>query len=111
MNIMAKPIGPACNIDCDYCYYLSKQGLLEYDKGYKPKMEFDQLEHYIKSYIEQQNFPQIVFHWQGGEPTLLGVKYFREVIRLQKNIVPMALQLRITCKLTERLSMTSGLVF
>jgi uncharacterized protein len=51
-------------------------------------MEFDQLEHYIKSYIEQQNFPQIVFHWQGGEPTLLGVKYFREVIRLQKKYRP-----------------------
>lgn len=84
MNVMAKPIGPACNIDCDYCYYLSKEGLLDYDKKCKPKMEGEMLEQYIKSYIEQQNTDQIVFHWQGGEPTLLGVAYFKEVIRLQK---------------------------
>ena len=88
MNIMAKPIGPACNIDCDYCYYLSKKGLLNYDKRSKPKMEPEILEHYIKSYIEQQNHHEIIFHWQGGEPTILGVSYFREVIRLQKKYCP-----------------------
>ncbi|WP_392339408.1 hypothetical protein [Moritella marina] len=38
MNVMTKPIGPACNIDCTYCYYLSKQQLLNYDKGCKPTM-------------------------------------------------------------------------
>ncbi|GAL33465.1 putative arylsulfatase regulatory protein [Vibrio maritimus] len=88
MNVMAKPVGPACNIDCDYCYYLSKEGLLDYDKKCKPKMEGDLLEKFIKSYIEQQNSNEIVFHWQGGEPTLLGVAYFREVIRLQKKYTP-----------------------
>lgn len=93
MNVMAKPIGPACNIDCDYCYYLSKQGLLDYEKGCQPKMEPDVLEHYIKSYIEQQNHHEIVFHWQGGEPTLLGVAYFREVIRLQKKYCPEGVQI------------------
>ncbi|WP_246852499.1 anaerobic sulfatase maturase [Vibrio crassostreae] len=88
MNIMTKPVGSKCNIDCDYCYYLSKADLLDYKKGCSPQMEGAGLEHYIKSYIEQQNFPEIVFHWQGGEPTLLGVSYFREVVKLQKKYCP-----------------------
>ncbi|QFI38326.1 anaerobic sulfatase maturase [Moritella marina ATCC 15381] len=88
MNVMTKPIGPACNIDCTYCYYLSKQQLLNYDKGCKPTMNPEMLDRYIRTYIEQQNFPEIVFHWQGGEPTLLGVKFFREVVKLQKKYCP-----------------------
>jgi uncharacterized protein len=87
-EIMTKPIGPKCNIDCDYCYYLSKEDLLDYKNDCSPQIELDDLEHYIKSYIEQQNFPEIVFHWQGGEPTLLGVNYFREVVKLQKKYCP-----------------------
>ena len=88
MNIMTKPVGSACNIDCTYCYYLSKEELLGHDTGCGSRMEGDALEHYIRSYIEQQNHPQIVFHWQGGEPTLLGVNYFRDVVRLQKKYCP-----------------------
>lgn len=52
------------------------------------------LEHYIRSYIEQQNYPEIVFHWQGGEPTLLGVNYFRDVVRLQKQYCPEGVTIR-----------------
>ncbi|MGF1776996.1 anaerobic sulfatase maturase [Vibrio nomapromontoriensis] len=88
MNIMTKPIGSACNIDCTYCYYLSKEELLGHEKGCSSQMSPDMLEHYIKSYIEQQNYPEIVFHWQGGEPTLLGVNFFRDVVRLQKKYRP-----------------------
>jgi uncharacterized protein len=88
MSIMTKPIGSACNIDCSYCYYLSKEELLGHEKGCSSQMSPDMLEHYIKSYIEQQNYPEIVFHWQGGEPTLLGVNFFRDVVRLQKQYRP-----------------------
>lgn len=88
MNIMTKPIGSACNIDCSYCYYLSKEELLGHEKGCSSQMSPEMLEHYIKSYIEQQNYPEIVFHWQGGEPTLLGVNFFRDVVRLQKKYRP-----------------------
>lgn len=66
-HIMAKPIGPTCNIDCTYCYYLSKQDLLEYKKGCTPKIEGHALENYIKRYIESHNSPEIIFSWQGGE--------------------------------------------
>ncbi|WP_411990961.1 anaerobic sulfatase maturase [Agarivorans sp. DSG3-1] len=85
---MTKPIGPKCNIDCKYCYYLSKEQLLDYEKGCSPAMDAEMLETYIRSYIEQHNFPEIVFHWQGGEPTLLGVDFFRDVVRLQKQYCP-----------------------
>ncbi|MDR9827261.1 anaerobic sulfatase maturase [Vibrio sp. FNV 38] len=88
LNIMTKPIGSVCNIDCTYCYYLSKARLLDHKKGEESRFSLEMLEHYIQSYIEQQNFPEIVFHWQGGEPTLLGVKFFRDVVRLQKKYCP-----------------------
>lgn len=88
LNVMTKPIGSKCNIDCDYCYYLSKDDLLDYKGNCSPEMKDDDLEHYIKSYISEHNFPEIVFHWQGGEPTLLGVNYFREVVKLQKKYCP-----------------------
>lgn len=88
MNIMTKPIGSACNIDCTYCYYLSKEELLGHEKGCATTMSEEMLDSYIKTYIEQQNHPEIVFHWQGGEPTLLGVNFFREVMRLQKKYCP-----------------------
>ncbi|WP_086981009.1 anaerobic sulfatase maturase [Vibrio aphrogenes] len=88
MHVMAKPIGAVCNIDCDYCYYLSKQDLLDYKKGCSPEMDDSDLETYIRQYIEGQNTPEIIFTWQGGEPTLLGVDYFRKVVELQRQYCP-----------------------
>lgn len=88
MHVMAKPIGAACNIDCTYCYYLSKQDLLDYKKGCSPEMSLETLEHYIKSYIEGQNTPEIIFSWQGGEPTMLGVEYFHKIVEFQKKYKP-----------------------
>jgi len=88
MNIMTKPIGSACNIDCTYCYYLSKEELLGHERGCQTQMSEEMLDTYIRTYIEQHNYPEIVFHWQGGEPTLLGVKFFRDVVRLQKKYCP-----------------------
>jgi len=81
-HAMAKPIGPACNLDCDYCYYLSKSGLLDIDKGARISDEL--LEEYIKQYIEAHNFESVVFSWQGGEPTLLGLDFFKKVVALEK---------------------------
>ena len=88
-HVMAKPIGAACNLDCDYCYYLSKEELLEYKKGTSPVMDDETLEQFIKSYIESQNTPEIVFTWQGGEPTMLGIEYFEKVVTLQEKYQPL----------------------
>ena len=79
---MAKPIGPVCNLDCSYCYYLEKEKL--FPKGENFRMTPEVLESYIRQYCESQPSPEITFAWQGGEPTLLGLEYFRRVVELEK---------------------------
>jgi len=81
-HVMAKPIGPLCNLDCKYCFYLEKEKLFPSNENYK--MSDEVLEAYIRQYIEQQNVPEVTFAWQGGEPTLLGVDFFRKAVGLQK---------------------------
>ncbi len=88
IQALAKPIGAVCNIDCTYCYYLGKQELLDYSSKEKPIMSDELLDTYIKQYIEGQNTPEIIFSWHGGEPTLLGVEYFKKVMELQKKYCP-----------------------
>ena len=85
-HVMAKPGGAKCNIDCQYCFYLHKENLLHQEK--QPKMDDATLEAFVKSYIESQDGEEIVFSWQGGEPTLLGLDYFRNVVALQKKHQP-----------------------
>lgn len=86
MHVMTKATGPLCNLDCSYCYYLSKEKLLSNEN--KWRISDDLLEDYIRQYIEQQNAPQIIFSWQGGEPTLLGLEFFRTVVDLQRKYTP-----------------------
>lgn len=81
-HILAKPIGPICNLDCKYCFYLEKESL--YPNVSKWAMREEVLESYIRQYIEAHDAPTVSFAWQGGEPTLLGVEYFRNLVRLQK---------------------------
>lgn len=81
-NIMTKPIGPVCNLDCEYCFYLEKEKLFPRNENFKMREEV--LERYIQHYIASKNNPEITFMWQGGEPTLLGVSYFRRIVELQK---------------------------
>jgi uncharacterized protein len=85
-HVMAKPIGPTCNLNCDYCYYLSKAGLL--DAGVESRMSDELLETFIRQYIERQNHKEIIFSWQGGEPTLLGLDFFKKVVALEQKYCP-----------------------
>lgn len=79
---MAKPIGALCNLNCTYCYYLEKQGL--YADKKMPRMSDEVLERFIRDYIASQDVPEIQFVWQGGEPSLLGIDFFKKVIELEK---------------------------
>ena len=81
-HIMAKPIGAICNLNCEYCFYLEKEKLYPEVKNWA--MQDDVLEKYIKEYIRSQEAPEITFAWQGGEPTLLGINFFKKAIQLQK---------------------------
>lgn len=81
-HVMAKPIGPICNLDCKYCFYLEKESL--YPQVSKWAMPEDVLDSYIRQYIQAHDAPIVSFAWQGGEPTLLGVDYFRRLVEIQK---------------------------
>lgn len=79
---MTKPIGPICNLDCKYCFYLEKEKL--YPGAPSWKMSDDLLESYIRQYIAAQPTDIVSFAWQGGEPTLLGLEYFEKIVELQQ---------------------------
>ena len=83
-HLMAKPFGAVCNLKCAYCYYLSKADLL----GSNRRMSDEVLEAYVRQYIEAQDSPEMVFSWQGGEPTLLGLGFFQKVMELQQKHCP-----------------------
>jgi uncharacterized protein len=78
---MIKPAGALCNLDCPYCFYLHKTELL----GHEPnaRMAADLLEQHIRQYIEAQTGDEVVFSWQGGEPTVMGLPFFEKVVALQ----------------------------
>jgi uncharacterized protein len=86
VHVMVKTVGSACNLDCTYCYYLSKADLL--GKPDHWAMSEETLEEFIRQYFEANNFEEVVFSWQGGEPTLLGVDFFRKVVELQTKYCP-----------------------
>lgn len=81
IHIMAKPIGPACNLNCDYCFYIEKQALFPQNENYR--MSDEVLKAYITKYIASQPGAEVEFVWQGGEPTLLGLDFFKRVVELE----------------------------
>jgi uncharacterized protein len=78
---LTKPIGSRCNLDCSYCFYLEKEKHYT-DKG-GMRMTPEVLETYVRDYIAAQPGDAVSFAWQGGEPTLLGVDFFRTAVALQ----------------------------
>ncbi|MFV2035339.1 MAG: anaerobic sulfatase maturase [Halocynthiibacter sp.] len=93
-HIMSKPIGPRCNIACEYCYYLEKEKLYPAEKKFR--MAPDTLESYISQLIEtsrEAGMAEAPFTWQGGEPTILGVDYFRRILALQKKYASQGIQI------------------
>ncbi|MCB1395884.1 MAG: anaerobic sulfatase maturase [Rhodobacter sp.] len=88
-HVMTKPIGPRCNIDCSYCYYLEKEKLYPSEKKFR--MPDAVLETYIRGLIAAEvkaGVRDVLFAWQGGEPTMLGLPYFEKIVALQKQLCP-----------------------
>jgi uncharacterized protein len=79
-HVLGKPTGAVCNLNCNYCFYLSKEMLYP---GSRFRMADELLEKYIKQLIEAQAGSHITVAWQGGEPTLMGVDFFRRSITYQ----------------------------
>jgi uncharacterized protein len=78
---MLKPRGAICNLDCTYCYYLSKEDLYP---GSSFRMSEQTLESFTRKYIQAQPGPEVTFGWQGGEPLLMGLEFFRKAVELQE---------------------------
>ncbi len=85
-QIFAKPAGYRCNLRCSYCYYLKTEHHLP--RTPPPRMTDDLLETYIRGHIAAYPGTTVRFSWHGGEPTLLGLDYFRRIVRLQKKHCP-----------------------
>ena len=85
-QIFAKPAGALCNLDCHYCYYLKKE--LLYPGSSSLRMPDDLLEEYIVQQIAIVPENAVLLSWHGGEPTLLGLDYFRRIVELQRKHCP-----------------------
>lgn len=81
-SLMTKPGGSTCNLDCTYCYYLEKQKMYTGHSDFV--MQEEMLETFIKKYIAEHPGPEVSFVWQGGEPTLLGIDYYKKALQLQR---------------------------
>lgn len=77
-HIMAKPTGAKCNLDCQYCFFLSKEALYP-DSDFRMKPDVQRT--YIRQYIQAQRVPQVQIAWQGGEPTLMGLEFFKQSVK------------------------------
>ncbi len=82
LHVEAKPMGPVCNLNCAYCFYLEKKAL--FGQGGHYRMSDKILAAFIRNYVESQPTPVVEFVWHGGEPTLAGLDFFKKVIREQK---------------------------
>lgn len=78
-HLLAKPTGATCNLDCAYCFFLSKEMLYP---GSRFRMADELLEEYIRQLIESHTVPVVQVAWQGGEPTLMGLPFFERSIEL-----------------------------
>ena len=81
-NVMLKPAGPSCNLNCTYCYYLEKK--LLYPGKNEFRMSDELLEEFTRQFIEAHQVPVVTFTWQGGEPTLMGLEFYKRALDLQK---------------------------
>jgi uncharacterized protein len=76
-HVLAKPTGAVCNLDCKYCFFLSKEMLYP---GSRFRMADELLETYIRQLVESHRVPEVTIAWQGGEPTLMGLDFFRRSV-------------------------------
>jgi uncharacterized protein len=82
-HMMAKPSGAICNLDCTYCFFLSKEQLYPGDRF---RMRNDVMRNWIRQTIEAHRLPEVVLAFQGGEPTLLGVDFFRRAVGFAREV-------------------------
>lgn len=78
-HVLAKPTGPICNLNCEYCFFLSKEMLYPGDRF---RMADELLETYISQLLASHRTPEVMIAWQGGEPTMMGLDFFRRTVEI-----------------------------
>ena len=82
LYVMLKPVGSACNLACQYCYYLEKE--LLYPNNKRSWMSEETLETFIQQYFLAQTQPYVSFTWHGGEPLLRSISFYKKALKLQQ---------------------------
>ena len=80
-HLMAKPSSFHCNIQCTYCFYLEKEAQFGH---HAPFMSKETLKNYVQNYIGSHAGNRVEFAWQGGEPTLLGLDFYKQAVEFQQ---------------------------
>ena len=104
-HLLAKPTGAICNLDCAYCFFLDKE---VFYPGSKFRMSDDVLEQYIRQLIESHQTDSVNIAWQGGEPTLMGLDFFRRAMALVEKYRRPGMTSCTPCRPTARCWTTSG---
>jgi len=78
-HVLAKPAGAICNLDCEYCFFLSKEELYP---GSSFRMSDELLGEYVRQLLDSHRTREVTVAWQGGEPTLMGLDFFRRAMDL-----------------------------
>jgi uncharacterized protein len=92
-HVMAKPTGARCNLRCDYCFFLEKASLYP---GSDFRMTDDVMRAYVEQTIAAQQVPFVTLAWQGGEPTLMGLDFFRRSLEIEREALPEGWQVERT---------------
>jgi uncharacterized protein len=92
-HVMAKPTGAQCNLDCAYCFFLKKESLYP---GSSFRMSDEMTERYLRQTIEAHRVPEVTIAWQGGEPTLMGLDFFRRAVMAEKKFARPGQRIRNT---------------
>jgi uncharacterized protein len=92
-HVMAKPTGSKCNLDCAYCFYLKKEQMYP-DSDFR--MSDEVMEQYIRETIEGHRVPRVTIAWQGGEPTLMGLDFFRRAVEVEKKCLKPGMRIENT---------------
>lgn len=93
-HLLAKPTGAVCNLDCSYCFFLSKELLYP---GSRFRMAEDLLEEYLRQLVQaHRDEPVVVVAFQGGEPTLMGIEFFRHATRVVRTLLAPGQQVEFT---------------
>src|SRR5437764_10840297 len=100
-HVLSKPSGATCNLDCTYCFFLSKEKLYPNSRF---RMSDETLETYIRQLLESQHAPEVTIAWQGGEPTLMGLDFFKRALDLVHTYACPAISIQHTMQTTRILS-------